>query len=521
MNKRVLWAALLLSCLLCARPAASAEGYAPGKNQDYLLLPEEEVQLWMYRMKEWTLVTPDTMEEHMALLTSRGDSEEDVRYRFAHGNILLEAYHEKLPDGRMRVQVFEDDQSRSVWNLKILTKKQYVALKKELQERLYQGYLHLFNVKGYAEEYRTRDYTGSVIAYPPFAYESGLFMLRFFNGRAYLVTYTQPVPGSSAKLYDGTMFGRVQGFVLKNHPELVGKERAAAADLTHDRRLILNAHSGTYTFAGASEKGASVTVETGGRKVTAQVDGDGKYTARITLAPGDNAVVARAQKEKLADNALTRVIPVNDGMAALELTDYPYDAVDRGKMKAAGRTSPGARVTVKIDGGKPEKVKVKKDGSFSWDVKVEDWTEHTIEITASEDGLTDCTAKFTFRPVYEDAAKGIQAFQKTLDKGVNGKKISADPGGYVGKRVKMEVYTTKAQRRDGRLILHGNISRDKKMPVILVCPDYLEDRIQDKMLLTVYGTVTEPSRADPAVPRLDVEYIRYQKTVYKRNPYPW
>ena len=59
------------------------------------------------------------------------------------------------------------------------------------------------------------------------------------------------------------------------------------------------------------------------------------------------------------------------------------------------------------------------------------------------------------------------------------------------------------------------------MPVILVCPDYLEDRIQDKMLLTVYGTVTEPSRADPAVPRLDVEYIRYQKTVYKRNPYPW
>ena len=39
-----------------------------------------------------------------------------------------------------------------------------------------------------------------------------------------------------------------------------------------------------------------------------------------------------------------------------------------------------------------------------------------------------------------------------FDKGVNGKKISADPGGYVGKRVKMEVYTTKAQRRDGRLI---------------------------------------------------------------------
>ena len=204
-------------------------------------------------------------------------------------------------------------------------------------------------------------------------------------------------------------------------------------------------------------------------------------------------------------------------MAALELTEYLSGPVDRTKLKVAGRTAPGASVTVKIDEEEAKPAQVQEDGRFSFDVQAEDWVEHTIEITASEPELKDCTARFTFRALYEDTSKGIKAVQKTLSSGVTGKKISARPADYVGSRVKIEVRTTKVQYQDGRLIIHGNISKNKKQPVILVCPDYLDDEIQAKMILTVYGTVIEPSQTETPVPRLDVEYIQYHRTVYKKN----
>lgn len=513
--------AVFLMALLCLwsvlLPASAGHFTGPGHQ----VILNEEIVMRLEKIENWTVVTPDTMEENMALLTRDGTPEKEVRRRFAQDHILAEAYHDGLPDGRVRMQMFEDEKTRSVWNLADLSKKQRTSLKKELSEHLFQGYLRLFNIKdNFTQIARHWSMWGSVIAYPPAAYESGFFTLRYFNGRAYLLTYTQNTPASSKKLLNGThTYARagtwtdLMGYV----PEFVGKAQPAAADLTHAETLILNAHSGRYLFAGGTEKGAEVTVACGGRTEKAQVDQDGQYTARILLAPGDNTVTASAAKAKAEGSTLSRVIRADDGMAALELTEYLSGPVDRQKLKAAGKASPGARVTIRIDGEERENLTAGPDGGFACTLQAEDWAEHELEITASEEGLTDCTARFTFRPVYEDVSKGIKAFSKVLDKDVTGKKLSADPAGYTGRKVKMEVYTVSCQRQDGRLILHANISRDKNMPVILVCPDYLDDEIQAKMILTVYGTVIEPSRTETALPRIDVEYLQYHRTVYRKN----
>ena len=511
---------LLVSCFALVSPAQAGYFKGAGHSVDV----NGEVNVRLQSLKDWTIVTPETVDEHMQLMTSRGDTEQEVRRRFAQGTIAIEAYHPQLPKGRIRLQVFEDEWSRSVWHLDDLTKKQYQALAKELEEHLFQGYLELFNIKYYAENKTNRVFSGSVIAYPPSAYESGLFSLCWYNGKAYLLTYTESQAASSKKLLGRdntysrvTQWTDVGGGLITL---IADRQSPPAADLRTDQeRLILNAHSGPFTFTGLTEKNARVTVQAGCREWTAKVNSDGTYAADITLSSRENVVTVRASGPKMVENTLQRAIRVDDSMASLELMDYPYETVDRQDVKVTGKAAPGARVTIRVDEQPPVDVQVEKDGAFSWPVQVEEWVEHTIDITASEAGLVDCTARFSFRTTYKDVAKGIAAYKKTLTPGVTGQKISANPEEYVGSRVKMEVYTTGVEHTDGRLILRGNIDKNKNRPILLICPDYLEDQILDKMLLTVYGEVTTPAMTAEKTPRLNVEYIQYRKVVYQRRAY--
>lgn len=89
----------------------------------------------------------------------------------------------------------------------------------------------------------------------------------------------------------------------------------------------------------------------------------------------------------------------------------------------------------------------------------------------------------------------------------------------MGDRIKMEIYTTKAERLNGQLVLAGNIESDKNRPVILVCDDYFEDQILDKMKLTVYGEIIEPALTEPPIPRVQAAYTSYLKTVYHPRRY--
>lgn len=483
MKRRIAFILISILCLSLLMPAQAElkEGSRPSR----LMVVEEGVEFTVSKMQEWTFVTPENLEEHIDMIISLGEKEEDIRARFADGTILFEGYHKNKD--RLRAQIFEDAFTRSVWKFDDLTSTQERAVLERLKNYYFQGFLDLYNITTNGPVIN-----GRYIAYPPYTYESGKFCLCFFNGKAYLMT------GSDNAIY------------------LKGEKLKAVADLMPDERLILNAHSGEYTFAGISEKKANVKVMIGDQQWDAVVDAEGKYTASIQLQPGDNEIIAIANKEGLSENTLSHFISVDDGMAALTLTEYPYGDEIRNKIKVAGTAAPGAKVTVKIDENEPMELTVNEDGSFSQKIEAEEWVEHSIEITASEEGKEDCTAIFSFTACYEDAAKGISAYRKTLTQGLTYKKISKDPEAHMGGRIKLDVYTREIEHTDGRLIIKGNVYTHTDQPIILVCDSYLEDKIKEKMIITVYGEVIEPSITEEPIPRLHTEYISYQKKIYRK-----
>lgn len=477
--------AFILISILCFSLLIPAQAeLKEGSRSSRLMVVEEGVEFTVSKMKEWIFVTPENLDEHIDMIIGLGETEQEIRARFADGTILFEGYHKKM--GRLRAQVFEDAFTRSVWKFDDLISTQKRAALEHLKNYYFQGFLDLYNITTNGP-----DITGHYIAYPPYTYESGEFCLCFYNGKAYLMT------GSDYFIY------------------LKGEELKAVADLMPDERLIMNAHSGEYTFTGISEKKANVVVKIGDQQWDAAVDTEGIYSANIQLQPGENEIIAIANKEGLSENTLSHFISVDDTTAALELTEYPYGDMIRGKIKVSGKAAPGAKVTVKIDENEPMELSVKEDGSFSQKIEAEDWIEHSIEITASEAGKEDCTAIFSFTSGYEDAEKGISAYRKTLTEGLSAKKISKDPAAYIGGRIKLEVYTRELEHTDGRLIIKGNVYQHKDQPIILVCDSYLRDKIKEKMIITVYGDVIEPSLTEDPIPRLHVEYISYLKKVYR------
>lgn len=513
-----LLAALLSLLLLPAFGLAEEKAY-------WKELPQEGIRVYLERLSEWTYVTTENLEENLALVTACGDTEENARYRFAQGNILFEAYHSGLPGGRYRLEVFEDEFTRRIWDLDALGRKEYAALETELEEELFAGHLQLFNLKSAAAWQKRRSISGSLIAYPPYPYESGMFRLWFLNGKCYIVSYTQPTQASAKKhLSSDNTYNRVQDWTAVGMEDglqlLDGAARLKpAVDLTADERLILNAHSGSFSITGTSEKRAALQAQAGASSAEAKADANGKYTCSITLQTGVNDVVITARKSGQEENWLTRQIMVDDTLAALELTKYPYGSTIRTENQVKGKVSPGAQAFIQLDEGEPVAVSVDAQGNFSYTIEADDWTEHIFAITAREDGQEDCTARFSFRFVYEDAKKGMNAYKKTLTQGLTGQKLSAAPDAYTGQRLRLEVYTTQVQRQDGLLVLTGRIDGKTDRPVLLICDSYLEDQILDKMQLTVYGQVLEPSRTEEPIPRVSVEYIYYLQKVYRRWPY--
>jgi len=479
---------ILILCLSLLFPAQAE--LTDGSRSSRILVAEEGVEFIVSsHMKEWTFVTPENLEEYMEMLTGMGETEADIRARFSDGTILFEAYHKKGKKNWTRAQVFEDEYSRNIWHLDDLTKKQYIAVAEDLEDHYFQGYLDLFDLYYYSSATRGREFTGDYNAYPPYQFESAKFCLRFLNGKAYLQTGT----GTLGIYLTGERLPAITDLKLEAGPQ------------------IHNANSGNFTFQGLSEKNARITLKIGERQWEATADADGKYAADIQLLPDDSEITLIANKDGLKENVRAMPILVNDAFAALVLSEYPAGDMIRDDLRVSGRTNPGAAVMVQIDEEEPINLAVDENGAFSQKLEAEDWKEHIIRITAREEGKQDYTAISTFVSGYADAEKGISAYRKTLTEGLTAKKIHKDPYAHVGGRIKLEVYTRELIRENGQMIIKGNIYQNKDMPITLVCDSYLQDRIKEKMILTVYGEVMEPLQQDDPVSTLKVEYISYLK----------
>lgn len=429
-----------------------------------------------------------------------------------------------------------------MWNLKDLLANQVrrVATDMDSQMWLHDRY-YFFNSKK-RNEYERQTITGSFNAYPPYAYESGIYCLAFHNGKGYLLLYAQDTPASSAALlnrnaddpalelgqrcnYNRLSWLENPGNDNTHFARGIFKEISTAetppADLKRDyTRGIFNLNSGAYEYTGFTEGNATVAVSAGGEEVKAKVDSETKmFSAQIQLQPGENEITVRAEKKNLEPNTLTDVLTVNDDMAMLVLTEYLYGDEDRSKLRIAGVTNPGATITIQVDEEAPIQVEVKKNGKFSQKITAEDFKEHTVTVTASQEGKEDCTVRTPFTTYYADDNKHAAAYRKLLNKEIHWVDAFEKPGEYVGEKISMLIRTTNQEYTNGMLIVEGTNIGSASRPLekgknkcYLVFDSYVDDFLALSCDLTAYGEIIEPAHMeDGDYLRMQVEFFSYYK----------
>ena len=507
-------------CILAAvllLPVYAAQAGTSGWQID-----ENGLKVYFKHYAEWTFVTPDTVEENMDLCTSRGYTEEEVRERFASGRIVWEAYHNRIPDGVIRYEVWSSQSTRNAWNLNVLPTKDRNQWLKDLA--LYGTEQYTFVDPSYQSSGKEKHIilTG-VIQNPPGKYESGYAGMLVKNGLALMVGYYQTKDRATKRIYSKETYDFVLSEVvyidylhLLFMPELLPK----AVDVTLDDGWVVNAHTGDITLRGTTEKGAAVTAAWGNNTGEATADSDGKFTVSVPVTvEGNMSFSLTASKKGYSDNRASALsIPIDDSMALLTLTEYPDFELTDDSFTLSGTAAPGAAVFLTLNDEDPLMLTADEEGKFTHTYEgLEDFVFNTLTVTANEEGLTDASAAILFYRGYgDDVEKGIAKFKaKTIS--LSAAKLTADPLDHVGEFIRMEFRLKSLTREDGDIIYKADSissSSSKRYPMILKSTGYLDDVIVDGMNVTVYGIIEAPTN-DDQLPQIRIVFVSYLKTVYR------
>ena len=148
--------------------------------KNYITFPGlDEMKGYFRSSSKWTIVHRDNLDEHMSFLTGRGESETDIRARFAEDTLLWEAYFEGFPDDAcIRMERFVNETSRNVWHLRHLSsgeRKEFLALANDGQ--LLEKY-DTFSAK-YGGSGGAAYIDCGFTTVPPAAHESGRMYIRY------------------------------------------------------------------------------------------------------------------------------------------------------------------------------------------------------------------------------------------------------------------------------------------------------------------------------------------------------
>ena len=489
---------------------------------DNWAIDENGMKIFFKHRDEWTFVTPDNVEDHMELCTSRGYTEQEVRGRFASGRIVWEAYHKRTPNGFLRYEVWSDELTRNAWDLNQLSSQE----RKDWMELAFATWggsgTYTFVNPSYSSIGKENHIikTG-IISNPPAIYESGYGGLFIRNGQAMLTSYIQTNDRASRQSYNKQLYeftSSEAGYTNWNESVFVPELQDEAVDLTTDNDLIVNEHTGEITLRGASENGAAITAAWGNYTAEATAGSDGAFEVSVPVTvEGEMAVSLTASKKGYTDNyASVLSVPVDNAAARLVLTDYPQTTVDDEPVRVSGFAAPNAIVFLTLDGEDPVMLIAGDDGAFTHTFEdVEYFLSHTLTVTANEEGLRDATVTLPFILTYvQDIQKGISAFKKKTVS-LSSYKLSQNPSEYIGEFIRMEFRTTGVTREDGGLTLEAkSLDGDTRRPMILKTSGYLDDVIVDGMNITVYGIVEAPTNED-GLPQIRIVYVTYLKVTYQ------
>jgi len=474
--------ALALVLLLAAAPGAWAA-------RTYRMW-EDEVNLYSPREKDWTYVTADTFEEHVELITSHGFDEEEARTRFESGETIFEAYHvSALKDGCLRLQVFENDYTRRIWNHTELSGEE----RRDLLEDVDMGRT------GLPFEFRNPKYytwagggkknciIAGFVSSEDYSYESGRLNLQICNGKAYVLSYAAHHPQVRWDMIKNTDEGAVRerlqdmNMPKKKLPEPVALEMDAE---------ILRIAPGKTTIRGKAEPGADVTAQCEGGEVDVHVEEDGSFTVDVAFPQdGEYEVELLAFKEDASDEAATLPVRSVSGACPLVIESAPQNLEDVGEKTISGRTYPGAEVFIST-GEDEYEVYADDEGKFEQTLDMSGYGDYTISVTAVYDGCEDAALEFDVE-LLADTQKMIAQIRKKMS-GLSLRSFARAADEHIGEMVSYEARVDQIAYVQGGMNIRVSAedSTGERQRYIIETEGYMKDYIYEGMQLTVYGEVT-------------------------------
>lgn len=485
---------ILLALLLCPLWACAELEMEVEKN--YITFPGlDELRGYFRKTSEWTIVHSGNLEEHMALLLGRGDTEEEIRARFAEESLLWEAYNTGFPeDACIRLERFVNENSRDVWHLRHLS----------TQER--KDFLETVNEGRLLEKYDTfsAKYAGSGGAayiecgftnFPPAVHESGTMHIRYINGQEYVLSYAvrERMAGRSKlrskrenELISGYSPFSTLKFGVKLQPQLPSFEL--------DEAFPMQVDLGEREITGTVTKGAKVQVTLDGEKVSCKVTKNGAFTAVLPIAEaGDHEVVFTVTHSKYTDRIEAFTVNASADRTPLTVTAMPEAIALAGEHTIAGASEPGAEIILRLDERKAVTLLADDSGSFSHTFDIMDDQLHLLYIAAFASGKDASIMEIPFYTEYETIKDGIDAFEDHLTE-YQVRELAEDPSAHLGERVKISVRVKDVSFTEeglGILCTYNppKGSKHEKTPLYLTLHGYGQDQIQPDMTMTIYGTV--------------------------------
>lgn len=485
---------LLLTLLLCPLYAFAELKMDVAKN--YITFPSlDEMTGYFRKSSEWTIVHSGNLDEHMALLLRRGDTEEDIRARFSEETLLWEAYNQGFPeDACVRMERFVNETSRSVWHLRHLSTTERRDLLKEADSGKLLASYDTFSAK-YAGSGGTAYIECGFTTFPPALHESGKMHIRYLNGQEYVLTYAvrERMAGRS-KLRSGRENNLIKGYSPFNSLTFGVKLLPTMPAFELDEVIPTQADLGDVKISGAVTKGAKVAVSLDQMEIPCAVDGGGAFSVSLPLTePGDHEVVFTVTHSKHTDRTEAFIINASAHRTPLTITAKPETAALAGDHTVAGASEPGAEIVLRLDDRDAVTLTADEAGAFTHTYEIMDSQEHLLYVAASAQGKDISIIQIPFYTEYETFKDGTDAFEAHLTK-LKISELAADPSAHLGERVKISVrirevvYTSEGL---GILCTYNppKGSRHDQTPLYLTVYGYAQDQLQPDMIVTIYGTV--------------------------------
>ncbi len=485
---------ILLMLLLC--PVSSFAELDMDVANNYIAFPAlDEMTGYFRQTSTWTIVHSGNLDEHMALLLRRGDTEEEVRARFAEETLLWEAYNPGFPeDACIRMERFVNETSRSVWHLRHLSTGERRDLLKQANDGKLLAAYDTFSAK-YAGSGGTAYMECSFTTIPPAVHESGKMHIRYINGQEYVLTYAvrERMAGRS-KLRSARENNLIRGYSPFKSLTFGVKLLPTMPDFALNEAFPTQVDLGDLTVSGAVTQGARLAVTLDHADIPCTVDGKGAFSVSLPLTvPGDHEVVFTITHGKHTDRVEAFTVNASAHRTPLTITAKPETDALAGDHTIAGISEPGAEIVLRLDDRNTITLTADDSGGFTHTYEIMDDQVHQLYVAASAEGKDICVIPIFFYTEYETFKDGTDAFEAHLTK----RKISelaADPSAYLGERVKISVRINEVvYTEEGLGILCAynppKGSRHEKTPLYLTFYGYAQDQLQPGMIVTIYGTV--------------------------------